>query len=48
MEKRWHEILAGKNVNEINEKIHEIITQVCQEHIPKKRSGKRRKKVPED
>ena len=26
MEKRWHKILAGKNMDEINEKIHEIIT----------------------
>ena len=32
----------------MNEKIHEIITQVCQEHVPKKRSGTRRKEVVED
>ena len=35
MEKRWHEILAGENVDEMNEKIHEITTQDSQEHVPK-------------
>ena len=47
-EKPWHENVAAKNEDEMNEKFHENITQVCQEHIRKKKSGKRRKKVPED